>query len=71
MLTRCPECGKRISDQAEACPHCGVSNSAASRQMLLQERRTRLYSVLTPVAWVALAVVAIVALFLFKRLFGS
>jgi uncharacterized protein (DUF2225 family) len=22
-LITCPECKKRISDQAEACPHCG------------------------------------------------
>ena len=22
-LFKCPECGKEISDQAEACPHCG------------------------------------------------
>jgi hypothetical protein len=25
MLISCPECGERISDQAEACPHCGVA----------------------------------------------
>lgn len=23
MLIKCPECGKEISDKAEACPHCG------------------------------------------------
>ena len=22
-LIRCPECGKEISDKAEACPNCG------------------------------------------------
>lgn len=24
-LIKCPECGKEISDKAEACPHCGIS----------------------------------------------
>ena len=23
MLVDCPECGNKISDKAEACPHCG------------------------------------------------
>ena len=28
-LIRCPECGKKVSDQAPACPHCGNPNVAA------------------------------------------
>lgn len=24
-LIKCPECGKKMSDQAESCPHCGYS----------------------------------------------
>ena len=28
-LIKCPECGKKVSDQAPACPHCGNPNIAA------------------------------------------
>ena len=24
-LIKCPECGKKMSDKAEGCPHCGYS----------------------------------------------
>lgn len=30
MLVRCSECGKKISDQAEQCPHCGCPQSTPS-----------------------------------------
>ena len=26
-LINCPECGKQISDKAEACPYCGLPSS--------------------------------------------
>jgi zinc ribbon protein len=29
MLTKCRECGKEISDQATACPHCGAPQKIA------------------------------------------
>lgn len=32
-LIDCPECGKRISDQAPACPGCGVPVVAVSSTM--------------------------------------
>lgn len=25
MIINCPECSKEISDQAETCPHCGIT----------------------------------------------
>jgi len=28
-LQRCPDCGGKVSDQAPACPHCGLPNSVA------------------------------------------
>ena len=32
MLIDCPECQRRISDKATACPHCGAPASAAPRR---------------------------------------
>ena len=32
MIT-CPECGKKISDKAAKCPHCGIS-----REDMVKER---------------------------------
>ncbi|MDC7218101.1 MAG: zinc ribbon domain-containing protein, partial [Spirochaetales bacterium] len=29
-LVTCPECGKSVSDSAEACPHCGFVNPGNS-----------------------------------------
>jgi len=38
MLIKCPECGEQISDQAEACPHCGAptTNNARPRPEAVQ-----------------------------------
>jgi hypothetical protein len=39
MLIRCPECGKRISDKVEACPHCGAPQPASLRIAAAEQRR--------------------------------
>lgn len=31
-LINCPECGKEISDQATACPNCGVTINSSRNQ---------------------------------------
>lgn len=31
-LIKCPECGKRVSDKAAACPHCGIALEPAAQQ---------------------------------------
>lgn len=33
-LVKCPECGKEISDQCEACPHCGYPIKIQEKQNL-------------------------------------
>ena len=33
MLTKCPECGKQISDQAAACPECGYLRLTAQQKV--------------------------------------
>lgn len=50
-LTNCPSCNKRISDKAEACPHCefrlsGLSQDELSREWsrVAQARRDKLLS---------------------------
>ena len=47
-LIECPECGKEISDKAEACPHCGNPLRAkpdvvAGRQVQTVERTAKLF----------------------------
>ena len=32
MLITCPECGRQISDKAEACPHCGCPRDVVLKQ---------------------------------------
>lgn len=39
MLIRCPECGKKISDKVEACPHCGAPQPASLRIAALEQQR--------------------------------
>ena len=39
-LIQCPECGREISDQAEACPGCGYP-IAAKRQEEQEQQRDR------------------------------
>lgn len=29
-IVNCKECGKEVSDKADKCPHCGVSNPSGS-----------------------------------------
>ena len=37
MLITCPECGGRVSDKAEACPHCGCPSELLLKQFQLFE----------------------------------
>ena len=37
-LIECPDCGRKISDRAPACPGCGAPNSAAARPAQPQPR---------------------------------
>lgn len=38
MLSRCAECGKDISSEAAACPHCGKPNAAAVQKKATSTR---------------------------------
>jgi len=40
-LITCPECGARISDQAENCPHCGLPRPAERLAIINAEREKR------------------------------
>lgn len=40
MLIQCPECGKEISDKAEACPNCGCPSSQW-KQEPVEERKVK------------------------------
>ena len=42
-LIRCPECGREISDQAQACPGCGfpISSCSSQREQLLEASRQK------------------------------
>ncbi|MCM1233354.1 MAG: zinc ribbon domain-containing protein [Ruminococcus flavefaciens] len=31
-LINCPECGNEVSDQADSCPHCGMTLKEAQKQ---------------------------------------
>ncbi len=47
MLINCPECGKRVSDQAEECPECGYPISSISQldnSGIDQDSSTKTYS---------------------------
>lgn len=37
-LTNCPSCGKRISDKAKSCPHCGFVRGKASAEDLIRKK---------------------------------
>lgn len=43
MLIECPECKNPISDQAKACPHCGVSIGAKKTERLGSRRKATQY----------------------------
>ena len=36
-LIKCPECGREISDQAKACPNCGIPNKIIDTSGLSQD----------------------------------
>ncbi len=40
-LVTCPDCGKRVSDKAEACPNCGSPISQVSDQLLFKEKESK------------------------------
>ena len=40
MLIQCPECGKEISDKADACPNCGCPSSQW-KQEPVEERKVK------------------------------
>lgn len=40
-LHRCPECRKKISEQAEICPHCGFSFREADLAIFKQKMEQR------------------------------
>jgi hypothetical protein len=41
MLVECPECKNPVSDQAPACPHCGVGRAAiTAKPVAIGSRRT-------------------------------
>ena len=39
MLITCPECGKRMSDKARACPNCGVPIEAIGQSSGLSDQK--------------------------------
>ena len=42
MLIKCTECGKQVSDKAQACPYCGAPNEDQDSQVLnYMETRAR------------------------------
>jgi len=40
-LVSCDECGKKISDQASACPHCGAPTEWGKNQIKKERRNKR------------------------------
>ena len=41
-IVKCPECGKKVSNQAELCPHCGITISELG--LLPQEENEEAYA---------------------------
>lgn len=39
MLIECPECKQPVSDQAPACPHCGVAVTTGGKAVKVGSRR--------------------------------
>ncbi len=48
-LTRCPECGKEISEQAQTCPHCGNP-----LRPVVVEKTSKHWKVAKLISWVVL-----------------
>lgn len=40
MLKPCPECHKKVSDQAVACPHCGYPLKARQNRCMQKHRKS-------------------------------
>ncbi|MBI5037750.1 MAG: zinc-ribbon domain-containing protein [Candidatus Kerfeldbacteria bacterium] len=60
-LIKCSECGKDISDQAEACPHCGNP----LRPIVVQATSKR-WKLAKLIAWISI----LVGIYLFLRGYG-
>lgn len=54
-MTHCRECGKDISDQASACPHCGAPRVAAAQPAAIAPRRSTNPWMI--IGWIVLALI--------------
>lgn len=55
-LTKCPECGKEISDKAAACPECGYQlKNKRTNSKLFSGLLLNIFSVLIPLGFILIA----------------
>lgn len=70
-LINCPECGKQISDKAEACPNCGIDIQEALAKVHEKQRNRKRRTIVSIVSVCIVAAIVVLAYLYFTDALNS